>query len=125
MSFIVQTGSKQYIIESGQSFAVDHLKEKKEGDTFELPVILGIGADEGKASVKVKVKGHAKAKKIRVVKYKAKSNYHRQYGFRAMQTVLTVVDEAAPKKETVAKKTPEKTEKPKATKKVTSKKTEL
>jgi len=118
MSYIVQSGSKQYVVEAGQKFAVDRL-ESTVGEVINLPVILAFGADKETSELKVKVLEHGKGEKIRVVKYKPKSNYHRQYGFRPYLTVLEVVGDKAPaltkedaiKKPAVAKKVAVKKEK--------------
>ena len=95
MSFVVASGSKQYIVELGQQFAVDSLTDTQEGDVLEFPLVFAFGGDKGKKTVKVKVIGHAQGDKIRVVKYRSKSNYHVQSGFRAQQTVLEVVSDDA------------------------------
>ena len=90
MSAVVQSGSKQYIVEYNQKFIVDRL-EQPEGETFELDVLFGYGDQKGLKKLQVKVLKHQKGEKIRVVKYKSKSNYHKQYGFRPYQTILQVV----------------------------------
>jgi ribosomal protein L21 len=97
MSVVITSGSKQYVVEPGQKIAVDHLKSNKVGDVFDMPVLFAFGNQAGKATVSVKVLSHDKDEKIRVVKYKAKSNYHRQYGFRALKTVLEILDDTAKK----------------------------
>lgn len=121
MSFVVESGSKQYMVELGQQFAVDKLTDAQEGDVLEFPAIFAFGADKGKTSLRVRVVGHGQAAKVRVVKYRAKSNYHVQSGFRAQQTVLEVVDENAKTEKKTAVKSEEKvvTEKVKAEKKAT------
>jgi large subunit ribosomal protein L21 len=91
MPIVTQTGSKQYIVDQGQRFVVDYIKDSKEGEVIELPVLFTFGDSKNSATVQVKVISHEKGEKLRVVKYKSKSNYHRQYGFRPMQTVLEVV----------------------------------
>jgi large subunit ribosomal protein L21 len=90
MSYIVESGSKQYIVNPGQKFAVDRLNNVAVGDVIDMPVILAFGADKETKQLKVKVLEHTKGEKIRVVKFKSKSNYHRQYGFRPYLTVLEV-----------------------------------
>jgi large subunit ribosomal protein L21 len=104
MPFVTKTGSKQYIVDEGQRFAVDYINNVKEGDVIELPVLFTFGGSKSSNSLSAKVVGHEKGEKIRVVKYKSKSNYHRQYGFRAQQTVLEVVGGGTAKK-APAKKT--------------------
>jgi len=98
MPFITHSGSKQFIVSPGQRFAVDNLRDKNPGETIEMPLLLAFGAEKGISKLEVKVVGHAKGAKIRVVKFKSKSNYHKQYGFRPYQTVLEVISGNAPTK---------------------------
>jgi large subunit ribosomal protein L21 len=87
MSFIVQTGNKQYLVEHNQKIVVDRLAAE-EGTTVTLPVLFD---SEGQLKeVQAKVIEHNKGEKIRVVKYKAKSNYHKVYGHRSYQTILEI-----------------------------------
>lgn len=90
MSFVIQSGSKQYIVDYGQKFIVDRLKSD-EGETIELDLVLAFGEDEKSKKVKAKIIAHQRGEKIRVVKYKSKSNYHRVQGHRSEQTVLEIV----------------------------------
>ncbi len=90
MSIVVQSGSKQYVVNYGQKFIVDRL-EAEEGSVIDVNVVHAFGQDKELKSLKAKVIKHQKGAKIRVVKYKAKSNYHRQYGFRPFQTILELV----------------------------------
>ena len=89
MPFIVKFGSKQYTVEPGQKFVVDRLNGKDEGEEFDLDVIHSYG-DTLSKNVKATVLAHQKGKKIRVVKYKSKSNYHKQYGYRHYETIIQV-----------------------------------
>jgi large subunit ribosomal protein L21 len=90
MSVVVQSGSKQYIVDYGQKFIVDRLSAN-EGDVVDVSVVYAFGEEQGVKSVKAKVLRHQKGEKIRVVKYRAKSNYHKQSGSRPFQTVLELV----------------------------------
>ncbi|MGL4758440.1 MAG: bL21 family ribosomal protein [Patescibacteria group bacterium] len=88
MSFVVESGNNQFLVNHSQKIIVDRL-EAKEGDLIKLPVIFD---KEGKLTqVEAKVIEHIKGDKIRVVKYRAKSNYHKVYGHRSFQTVLEVM----------------------------------
>jgi len=89
MAVVIQSGSKQYTVDSDQTIIVDRL-EKKVGDKFEMPVLMGFSGDEKAKSVEAEVVEHLKGEKIRVVKYKQKSNYHRQYGPRQHQTKILI-----------------------------------
>ncbi len=90
MPFVIQSGSKQYIVHYGQQIIVDRLKDS-EGDLVDLDLVFAFQGDSNVKKLKAKVVRHQRGPKIRVVKYKAKSNYHRQYGFRPEQTVIEIV----------------------------------
>jgi len=95
---IIKTGGKQYKVSEGDSIYIEKL-DAAEGDsvTFEevLSVVDGdtvkIGAPlvEG-AKVTAKVEKNGKDKKIRVFKYKAKSNYRRRMGHRQPFTKVVI-----------------------------------
>ena len=92
MPFVVQSGSKQYIVNYGQRIIIDRLKNVAEGELVYLDLVFSFQEkDSNTKKLKAKVIKHQKGPKIRVVKYKAKSNYHRQYGFRPEQTVIEIV----------------------------------
>ena len=93
MPTIIQSGSKQYLVEPGQKIIVDRL-DVAENSEIDLDVIYSFGGDNqnvDKKVLKARVLEHSKGKKIRVVKFKSKSNYHRQYGFRPYQTLLEII----------------------------------
>jgi large subunit ribosomal protein L21 len=90
MSFIVQSGGKQYVVDYGQQIIVDRIKAD-EGADVELELVHTFGADKAPKKMQAKVVKHQRGPKIRVVKYKSKSNYHRQYGFRPEQTLLEII----------------------------------
>ena len=92
MSLIVQSGSKQYHLEAGQKFLVDRLVAEPDS-VISLNLIYAFGVDAGLKEIKAKVIRHLKGEKIRVVKFKSKSNYHRQYGHRSYLTELQVEGE--------------------------------
>jgi large subunit ribosomal protein L21 len=89
MPIVIQSGNKQYIVEPGQKILVDRLPAP-ENSEVELEVVYSYG-NQTVQNLKAKVLAHCKGKKIRVVKYKPKSNYHRQYGFRPHQTLLEIL----------------------------------
>jgi len=89
MSLVVQSGSKQYTLEIGQKFFVDKLDAEVDS-VIDLDLIYSFGLDTDLKSVKAKVLRHLKGEKVRVVKFKSKSNYHRQYGHRSYLTELQV-----------------------------------
>lgn len=90
MPFIVQSGSKQYTVTNGQKFVVDRLQNEVD-EIINLDLVFAYGENLGAKKITAKVVEHKKGKKLRIVKYKAKSNYHRQYGYRHYETVLELV----------------------------------
>lgn len=90
MSLVVQSGSRQYIVKPGQQFVVDRLTAE-EGSVVDLNLVYSFGTSSGAKNVQAKVVKHQKGAKIRVVKFKSKSNYHRQYGYRHYETVLEIL----------------------------------
>ena len=90
MPFVIQSGSKQYTVTPGQKFVVDRLKNDL-GEVIELPLVYSYGTTKAATSVQAKIILHQKGKKIRVVKYKNKNNYHKQSGYRHYETVLEIL----------------------------------
>jgi large subunit ribosomal protein L21 len=89
MAFIVKSGSQQYIVEQGQKLIVNKL-DVPENSEIDLEVLFAIGGDKMTKTIKAKVLAHQKGEKLRVVKYRAKSNYHKVYGPRQHQTLLEI-----------------------------------
>lgn len=88
---VVKTGGKQYVVEKGDTIFIETWDGAKAGDPVELDHVLlvddGSSVTIGAPMVKgAKVKGTilatGKAKKIDVVKYKAKSRYLKRRGHR-------------------------------------------
>lgn len=90
---IIQTGGKQYLVEEGATVKIEKLKgDHKVGDSVVFNEVLL--SDDGKdattvgapfikgASVTGEIKKIARAKKVVVIKYKAKSNYFKKRGHR-------------------------------------------
>ena len=96
MYAVIETGGKQYKVESGDKLDVERLT----GDEITLrPVLLVDGervlatpADLGAASVKARVVGDAKGPKIRGFTYKNKSNQRRRWGHRQHYSVIEITD---------------------------------
>ncbi len=101
---IIETGGKQYLVSEGTPVKIEKIKgNHKVGDSivFDKVLVVDNGSDttvgmpyiEG-ASVEAKITKVARAKKVTVIKYKAKSNYfkkrgHRQPFFEIKVTKLT------------------------------------
>lgn len=97
MYAIVKTGGKQYCVEVGKKISVEKL-DVEVGSEVTLDEVLFIGGDKVEigaplvkgAKVKAKVLEQGKGKKIRIFKYKAKSNYRCRQGHRQPFTLLEV-----------------------------------
>lgn len=97
MYAIIKTGGKQYCVEAGKKISVEKL-DAEVGAEVVFDQVLLINGDECKigapviagAKVTAKVLEHGKGKKIRIFKYKAKSNYRRRQGHRQPFTKVEV-----------------------------------
>ena len=98
MYAIIKTGGKQYRVEEGDVLMVEKL-DAAENETVEFDQVLAVVDGEnvkvGKpilegAKVKATVSEHGKGPKIRIFKYKAKSNYRRRQGHRQPFTKVTI-----------------------------------
>ncbi|MCT2537962.1 50S ribosomal protein L21 [Aquibacillus koreensis] len=97
MYAIIETGGKQLKVEEGQEIFVEKL-EGEEGSSVTFDKVLFVGGDDVKvgapyvdgASVTAKVEKQGRQKKITVMKFKAKKNYHRKQGHRQPYTKLTI-----------------------------------
>ncbi|GAB4144671.1 MAG: 50S ribosomal protein L21 [Patescibacteria group bacterium] len=93
MTYIVKSGSHQYMVNDGDLIEVEKI-ELNEGEVVELPVLVSF--IDGKSTLnpgskKARVVTQTKGDKIRVVKYRAKSKYHKQSGHRQKLTVLEIL----------------------------------
>lgn len=89
---IIQTGGKQYLVSEGDTVKIEKMKgDFKVGDSvvFDHVLLVDNGSDTTigtptilGASVSAEVKKIAKAAKVTVIKYKAKSNYFKKRGHR-------------------------------------------
>jgi len=97
---IIKTGGKQYIVKAGDELKIEKLP-KKVGDSFEFDQVLMIADDKSKevkigqpfikdAKVSAKILEQARDKKVRVVKYKNKTRYHKVYGHRQPFTKVKI-----------------------------------
>jgi large subunit ribosomal protein L21 len=97
---IIQTGGKQYLVEEGLTLKVEKIKGPSKG-SGQVPYKVGdsvvfdnvLLVDNGKdttigapyiagAKVSAEIQKIDKAKKVTVIKYKAKSNYFKKRGHR-------------------------------------------
>jgi large subunit ribosomal protein L21 len=107
----IENDPRQYVVVPGETVDVEKL-DKKEGSTFTVKSVLlvkeGDKVKVGKphvkdAEVKLKVEQHAKDKKVKVFKYRAKSRYRKKKGHRQQFTRLIVEDITLGKKKTKSK----------------------
>jgi ribosomal protein L21 len=88
MSFVVESGNNQFLVSHNQTIIVDRI-EGELNSVLKLPVLFD---SEGKlTNVEAKIVEHIKSDKLRVVKYKPKSNYHKVYGHKSYCTVLEIM----------------------------------
>lgn len=90
MYAVIETGGKQYKVAPGQKLKVERLKVE-EGDTLDFDQVLLIAGDDGLklgtpllkgAKVSAKVLSQGRHKKIRIIKFRRRDHYDRQYGHR-------------------------------------------
>ena len=96
---IVKMGGSQYKVSVGDKIEIEKV-EGKEGDKLSFDEVL-LAAKKGKVSigtplvkkakVEAKIKGQIKGKKIKILKYKAKSRYRRRKGHRQRYTRIEIV----------------------------------
>ena len=97
MYAIIETGGKQVRVEVGSKIYVEKL-EAEVGSTVTIDKVLLVGDKSVKvgtpyvegAKVTAKVEKQGLSKKIRVFKYKSKSNYHKTIGHRQPYTCLVI-----------------------------------
>ncbi len=96
MYAIIATGGKQYKVEEGDVIRVEKLDAQEGAEvSFDVVVVstdkdMVVGEAAAKASVKAKVLGNGKAKKVVVYKYKPKSGYHKKQGHRQPYTEVKI-----------------------------------
>ena len=97
MSAIIKTGGKQYVVEEGKVISIEKL-DVEEGAEVTFDEVLLVSGDDVKigqpnvagAKVTGKVLEQGKERKIRIFKYKAKSNYRRRQGHRQPFTKVKI-----------------------------------
>jgi len=102
MYAVIETGSKQYIVQKGDILDIELLEAKKDSSiAFDKVLFFSsgdkveIGAPYLKnVKVKGKVQDHFKDKKAVVFKYKRKVNYKRKVGHRQPLTRILIEEVA-------------------------------
>lgn len=99
MFAIIETGGKQYKVAAGDSLKVEKLAEAKaKGEVVFDKVLMVADGDKVKvgtpylpgATVTAKFELEGRAKKITIIKYKAKSNYRIKQGHRQTFTKVKI-----------------------------------
>ena len=97
MYAIIKTGGKQYVVEEGKVISIEKLDVEEGAEvTFdEVLLVSGYDVKIGQpnvagAKVTGKVLEQGKERKIRIFKYKAKSNYRRRQGHRQPFTKVKI-----------------------------------
>jgi len=94
---VIETGSKQYIVEKGSTLKVEKL-DGETGAKIEFPVLMVGGSGEPRfgapavegASVQAKVLAQGKHRKILVYKKKRRKGYEKLCGHRQPYTELKI-----------------------------------
>jgi len=97
---VIQTGGKQYVVEPGKRYRFEKIAGN-EGDAVSFDRVLltfGTSGEEVRVgtptvagtTVAGKILRQARARKVEVIKYKAKSRYRRKYGHRQHFTEVEV-----------------------------------
>lgn len=98
MYAVIETGGKQFTVREGDVVFIEKL-EVEAGAEFTFDKVLAVSDEDvmnfGKplvagVSVRAKVLGHGKAKKIIVFKYKAKKNFRKKQGHRQPYTKVQI-----------------------------------
>ena len=97
---VIQAGGKQYRVQKGERLVLDKLEHQSSEQVVFDQVLLVVSDGQTligtpfvpNAKVVALVKGDQRGPKIRVAKFRAKSNYRRVQGHRQEQTVVEVTD---------------------------------
>ena len=104
MFAVIETGSKQYLVQSDQKLEIEKLPAEAGAEVVFDKVLL-LADDEGKnvqigtpylegVSIAATVEEQKRDKKIRVVKVKRKTRYKRVFGHRQHKTTVEVKEVA-------------------------------
>ena len=110
MYAVIKAGGKQHKVKTGDVIEVEHLGGGQDESISFTPILVvdddgetHVGKDLGKATVKGKVLGEQKGKKVEIFKYKSKTGYSRRQGHRQTYSLVEIQDvslgkRAAPRK---------------------------
>ncbi len=112
---VIKTGGKQYLIKKGDILRIEKLEEKVGKKISFKEVLLcfddkkrkvEIGKPYLKIQVEAEVLAQDRAKKIRIIKYKPKTRYHRTQGHRQPYTEIKILSIGLEKKSAASVKKP-------------------
>ncbi len=99
MKAVIESGGKQYLVSENQVIKLEKLGNTKKGDTLVCDKVLLVWDGQNlnlgkpyidKAKVTLEVFDTKKGRKVKVVKYKAKTRYHKTIGHRQIYTQAKV-----------------------------------
>jgi large subunit ribosomal protein L21 len=103
MYAVIRTGGKQYRVEQGEVLRVEKLGVD-EGASFDFDQVLMVGEGEQVqvgspvvegARVSATVRGHGRADKVHIIKFRRRKHYMRRQGHRQSYTEIEVTGIAA------------------------------
>lgn len=98
-SAVIETGGKQYLVQSGQTLRVEKLENAKEGGVVSFDnVLLLINGEEIKlgkpflegVKVSAEVKKEGRAEKVNILRYKRKTRSRKKKGHRQPFTEVLI-----------------------------------
>ncbi len=112
---VIKTGGKQYLVKKGDILRIEKLEEKVGKKISFKEVLLcfddkkrkvEIGKPHLKIQVEAEVLAQDRAKKVKIIKYKPKTRYHRTQGHRQPYTEIKILSIGLEKKSAVSTKKP-------------------
>ena len=101
MNAVIKTGGKQYTIKKGDVINIEKIPGNP-GDEVDFGEVLMVSDDNGNttvgtpyidsATVKGKILGEEKSRKITVFKFKRRKGYRRKNGHRQKHTTVEITD---------------------------------
>lgn len=98
MYAVIETGGKQYKVESGASLKIEKIAAEA-GSSIEFDKVLLVQSDAGVkvgtpylvgGKVTATVKGHGRHPKIRIIKFRRRKHYMRRAGHRQHYTEVQI-----------------------------------
>lgn len=95
---VIQTGGKQYVVESGMVLSIEKVPASKDGKIeFDKVLLIDDGSSVtlgapsvAGAKVSAEIVGEGRAKKVTVIRYRQKSRYFKKRGHRQPFTKVKI-----------------------------------